>query len=78
MSMEQYKVSAVDIGATYKLRHSRFGNAKVKVVKVSGEWIDVEIISGTLRGACDFWTAGDVKTVRESHCTFTKLSGAAQ
>ena len=59
------------IGHTYKLRHSRFGKATVKILAVEDTWIDVEVVHGTLCGMCDEWGPGETKTVRREHCTFT-------
>lgn len=66
--------SAVSVGQTYALRHSRFGRAVVTVTGIPDEtWIDVEVVSGTMRGMGRgaVWGPGDSKRVRREHCTFT-------
>jgi len=62
--------SALEVGKTYSLHHSRFGSATVKVTKLDGEWIDVLVVKGKLRGMTEEWERGDTKTVRECHCHF--------
>lgn len=65
--------SAVSVGQTYALRHSRFGRAVVTVTGIPDEtWIDVEVVSGTMRGmgAGAVWGPGDSKRVRREHCLF--------
>lgn len=57
-----------EIGKTYKLHHTRFGRATVKVIAINGEWIDCDIVSGKLVGMNDRWGVGETKTVRASHC----------
>ena len=66
--------SAVSVGQTYALRHSRFGRAVVTVTGIPDEtWIDVEVKSGVMRGMGGgaVWGPGDSKRVRREHCTFT-------
>ena len=66
--------SAVSVGQTYALRHCRFGRAIVTVTAIPDEtWIDVEVVSGTMRGmgAGAVWGPGDSKRVRREHCIFT-------
>ena len=66
--------SAVSVGQTYALRHSRFGRAVVIVTAIPDEtWIDVEVVSGVMRGMGGgaVWGPGDSKRVRREHCTFT-------
>lgn len=62
--------SEIEVGKTYALRHQRFGRATVKILRADDEWIDTEIVAGTLRGMMEDWGPGDTKTVRRSHCTF--------
>lgn len=62
--------SEIEVGKTYTLRHQRFGRAIVKILRAGDEWIDIEIVAGTLRGMTEDWGPGDLKTVRRSHCTF--------
>jgi hypothetical protein len=62
----------------YRLRHSRFGRADVLVLCVDGEWIDVRVIAGTLRGMCDMWIRGDEKRVRREDCHFTEIGETAK
>ena len=57
-----------EIEKIYKLIHTRFGQATVKVTAVNGEWIDCEIVSGKLVGMSGVWGVGETKTVRASHC----------
>ncbi len=61
-----------EVGQTYRLYHVRFGNAVVEVRDIQRDWIDVLIVSGTLRGINNFWEPGETKTVRASHCQFTE------
>ena len=67
--------SEIKVGKIYALRHQRFGRATVKILRADEEWIDTEIISGTLRGMTENWGPGDTKTVRRSHCTFFPNAG---
>jgi hypothetical protein len=60
-------------GSVYRLRHDRFGQAKVKVLAVSCEWAETIVLSGTLRGMREDWAAGSLKTVRLSHCHWTPV-----
>ena len=64
----------IRIGGTYRLEHCRFGRAKVTVKAIDGEWLDVAVIAGALRGmgVGAFWGPGDTKRVRHGHCTFTE------
>lgn len=61
------------VGGTYALRHVRFGRATVKILGITDEWIDTEVVSGVLRGMRDEWHPGDEKTVRREHCHFTVI-----
>lgn len=63
-------ITSPEVGKIYDLRHSRFGRATVKIISITGEWIDVEVVSGVLRGMTEEWFPGDTKTVRDSHCAF--------
>ena len=64
--------TTLQVGQTYRLRHSRFGNAVVTVKAIPCEtWIAVEIKSGVLRGVNNCWEPGDCKSVRRVHCIFT-------
>jgi hypothetical protein len=66
--------SALLVGQTYALRHSRFGRSVVTVTGIPDEtWIDVEVKSGVMRGMGSgaVWGPGDSKRVRREHCTFT-------
>ena len=65
--------SAVSVNQTYALRHCRFGRAIVTVTATGDTWIDVEVVSGTMRGtgAGAVWGPGDSRRVRREHCTFT-------
>lgn len=62
---------APETGRVFKLRHERFGKAVVTILNQYSEWIEVRIISGTLRGAREDWEPGDTKTVRREHCFFS-------
>jgi len=68
-----------EVGKTYLMRHSRKGNAKVKILSISDDevWVDVEIISGTLRGigAGSVRQAGDAVRARLQLCQFVEHDG---
>ena len=70
----------VQSGHQYRLRHSRFGMANVLVLSVDGEWIDVVVLVGTLRGMGRgaVWGPGDEKRVRREHCHFTEIPETAK
>lgn len=59
----------MEVGKTYEIYHSRKGKFAIKVISDDGEWLDVEIVSGTakamLRGNVAF--AGDLLTLRKGH-----------
>lgn len=61
------------IGEIYGLKHSRKGSAAVRIVDVLGEWIDVILVSGTLRGmgSGSIRKPGDSITVRCTRCKFS-------
>jgi len=63
------------VGKRYRMRHTRKGTCNVKILAVEGEWIDVVIVSGHLKGigAGSLAVAGDRKRVRESLVFFTEL-----
>ena len=60
------------VGKTYPMRHERFGRATVKVVSIDGEWLDLEILKGTLRGMGRgaVWRPSNIHCFRLSHCYF--------
>ena len=65
---------AIHVGQTYALRHSRFGRAVVTVTGIPDEtWIDVEVVSGVMRGMGGgaVWGPGDSERFRREHCAFT-------
>lgn len=65
--------SAPLAGLKYMLKHSRFGQATVKVLSADETWAECEVLSGTMcgmgRGAV--WGPGDTKTVRIEHGVWT-------
>jgi len=63
------------IGKTYKMHHSRKGDAVVKVFDIDGEWIDCQVVSGRLKGmgAGSLRDAGDMIRVRDCLATFTEI-----
>ena len=63
-----------EVGKTYNLHHTRFGNAVVKILSANGEWVDTLIVSGKLQGINDIWYECDEKTVRLAHCSFTEVT----
>ena len=70
--MTEALVNDVRIGETYRLVHSRKGKAVVKVLGISGEWIDVEIVEGELKGigSGSLREVGDTERVRDSLARF--------
>lgn len=64
---ERYAPQAEEV---LRVRHAHFGTAEVRVVRVSGEWIKVEIVDGFLRGRGRgaYWGRGDYKELRLAHC----------
>ncbi len=60
-------------GNNYRLSHSRFGLATVRVDSVDDEWAQVTILQGVLRGMTETWGAGDKKAVRLSNSKFYNL-----
>lgn len=66
-------MSIIEEGKTYRLSHSRLGNAIVLVKDISDEWVDIEVVEGTLQGLGDTWSLGDKKSVRRSHCNFSEI-----
>ena len=70
----------VQSGHQYRLRHSRFGRADVRVTYVDAEWIDVVVTHGVLRGMGRgaVWEVGDEKRVRREHCHFTPIEEPAK
>ena len=58
------------VGEIVDVRTQRFGRATVKILAVDAEWLDTEIVNGTLVGMRDEWGPGDKKTLRAEHCTF--------
>ena len=68
------------VGETYKLSHSRFGRATVRITNNGelSEWVEVEVVSGLLRGMCDEWGPGETKTLRKTQCNFTPAKGVTK
>lgn len=60
------------VGKIYQMSHSRKGNARVKILVIEGEWIDVEIVKGSVKGigAGSYRETGDTLRVRESLASF--------
>ena len=65
-------------GLTYKLHHSRFGRATVKVLRVDDEWADCKILRGTLHGLSlgSVWGPGATKNLRIDHGSWVLLTPA--
>lgn len=63
------------VGDTYRMNHQRKGSATVKVLQINGEWIDVVLVAGSVKGigSGSYREAGDTLTVRDSLATFTPL-----
>lgn len=77
---DQIKVAGegkLKVGNKYECRHSRKGTFDVLVKKISGEWIDVEILKGEARNIARFTPndqAGDTITVRDVHSYFIPIN----
>jgi len=67
----------VEIGKTYKIHHSRKGNAVVQIVGICGEWIDCEVVTGELKGMGEgsLRVPGEELRVRECLATFVEVTG---
>lgn len=59
----------MEIGKTYKIKHSRKGSFTAKAIGTDGEWITVEIVSGVAHAMMYYNVAnvGDQTTLRISH-----------
>lgn len=64
--------NGLKVGEVYRMSHSRKGNATVKILVIDGEWIDVEIVKGSVQGigAGSYRETGDTLRVRESLASF--------
>lgn len=64
---ERYAPQAEEV---LRVRHAHFGTAEVRVVRVRGEWIKVEVVKGVLRGRGSeaVWRRGDYKELRLANC----------
>ena len=61
----------ITVGKTYSIKHSRFGEAVVKILDMYEGWADVLVVSGALVGLRHKWEAGDNTTILLSHAKFT-------
>lgn len=68
------ETTALQVGNNYRLVHSRFGQATVRVDRVDEEWADTTVLQGVLRGMTENWGPGDKKPVRLSHSKFYELN----
>lgn len=70
----------LETGRHYRLNHSRFGVATVKVMWADSTWAGCEIMKGTLRGMgrTATWGPGDSKTVRIDQAVWTPVEGGAE
>ena len=59
----------MEIGKTYKIKHSRKGTFIAKAIGTDGEWVAVEIVSGVARAMMQYnaAVAGEQITLRISH-----------
>ena len=64
--------NGLKVRSVYRMSHSRKGNATVKIIAIYGEWIDVEIVQGSVKGigAGSYRETGDTLRVRESLTSF--------
>ncbi len=64
------------IGVEYQVTHSRKGRFRMKIQSINGEWITGTITDGNAAAMCDYneREKGEEITVRESFCTFRRLS----
>ena len=65
----------VVIGETYRMIHQRKGTAVVRVTGLAGEWIDIVVVEGTLRGMGQgsLREVGDEERVRDSLARFVSV-----
>ena len=64
--------NGIRVGGIYQMSHSRKGNAMVKILAIDSEWIDVEIVKGSVKGigAGSYRETGDTLRVRETLARF--------
>ena len=67
---------SIEIGKTYKIHHSRKGNAVVKILGIDGEWIDCVVLGDHLKGigVGSLRMPGEEIRVRECLCNFVEVT----
>ena len=64
--------NGLKVNSIYRMSHSRKGNATVKILAIEGEWIDVEIMEGSVQGigTGSYRETGNTLRVRETLASF--------